>query len=158
MFWKRKPKHQAPQITDQTFNDIVPKSEIPVLIDFYADWCGPCKMLGPIINELSEEFEGRALVAKVNTETSPALSQHFKVKSIPTMIIFHKGQVAERFSGLIPKPNLEEILEEYIADSNNVSGGTEGDNLDEKTGRYLRSGDIFSCSLLPYWFPSITDH
>ena len=123
MFWKRKPKYQAPQITDQTFNDIVPKSEIPVLIDFYADWCGPCKILGPIINELSEEFEGRALVAKVNTEINPALSAHFKVKSIPTMILFHQGKVAERFSGLIPKPNLEEILEEYIAGEGDIDSG-----------------------------------
>ena len=115
MFWKRKPKHQTPQVTDENFNDLVVKSELPVLLDFYADWCGPCKMLGPIIDELSEEYDGRALVAKVNTELNPKLSQHFKIKSIPTMMFINKGEVTERFQGLVPKPNLEEILEEYIA-------------------------------------------
>ena len=68
----------------------------------------------PIIDELAEEYEGRALVAKVNTEINPKLSQYFKIKSIPTLMFIHKGQLVERFQGLIPKPNLEEILEEYI--------------------------------------------
>jgi thioredoxin 1 len=118
MFWrKKKPKFETPQITDSTFNELVAKSEIPVLLDFYANWCGPCKVLGPIIDEVAEEYEGRALIAKVNTEVNPILSQHFKVKSIPTIMFVHKGQIVERYQGLIPKPNLEEILEEYIADS-----------------------------------------
>ena len=85
-------------------------------MDFYADWCGPCKILGPIIDELAEEYEGRALVVKVNTERNPKLSQHFKIKSIPTILFVHKGELVERYAGLIPKPNLEEILEEYIAE------------------------------------------
>ena len=114
MFWKRKPAYQAPHITDATLNDLVAKSEIPVLLDFYANWCGPCKVLGPVINELAEEYEGRALVAKVNTEVNPQLSQHFRIKSIPTMLVIYKGKLVERFQGLIPKPNLEEILDGYI--------------------------------------------
>ena len=80
MFWKKKPKYPTTQVTDSNFNDLVTKSEIPVLLDFYADWCGPCKILGPIIDELAEEFDGRALVAKVNTELNPNLSRHFKIK------------------------------------------------------------------------------
>ena len=123
MFWKKKPKYHAPQVTDLNFNDVVVKSDIPVLIDFYADWCGPCKVLGPIIDELSEEFQGRALVVKVNTESNPQLSSYFKIKSIPTMIIINHGQYRERFQGLIPKPNLEEILEEYIVESDKVKSG-----------------------------------
>ncbi len=115
MFWKKKEKHHAPQVTDHTFNDLVTNSELPVLIDFYADWCGPCKVLGPIIDELSLEYQGRAYVAKVNTQTNPQLSSHFKIKSIPTLMIFHQGQFREKFNGLIPKPNLEEILDEYIS-------------------------------------------
>jgi len=116
MFWKKKgPKYFTPELTDANFNVMVAQSEIPVLVDFYAAWCGPCKVLGPIIDELSEEYQGRALVAKVNTEHNPALSQHFKIKSIPTMMIFNKGHFQEKFNGLIPKPNLEEILDEYIA-------------------------------------------
>jgi len=115
MFWNKKPKYELTYITDDNFEALVTKSDLPVLIDFYADWCGPCKILGPIIEELAEEYEGRALVAKVNTEVNPKLSQHFKIKSIPTIMLFNKGHIHERFSGLIPKPNLEEILDQYIA-------------------------------------------
>ena len=114
MFWRKKPKYETTQVTDSNFNELVGQSTIPVLLDFYADWCGPCKILGPIIDELAQEYEGRALVAKVNTEINPMLSQHFKVKSIPTLMFIDKGQLVERFQGLVPKPNLEEILEEYI--------------------------------------------
>lgn len=115
MFWrKKKPKYQTPQVTDQTFNELVGQSTVPVLLDFYADWCGPCKVLGPFIDELSEEYEGRAFVAKVNSQYNPALSQHFKVKSIPSILFFNKGKLVERYTGLIPKPNLEEILDGYI--------------------------------------------
>ena len=115
MFWNRKPKFQTPHLTDANFNEIVSNADMPVLIDFYANWCGPCKVLGPIIDEIAKEYQGKALVAKVNTEQNPALSQHFKIKSIPTMILINKGHYQERFQGLIPKPNIEEILNEYIA-------------------------------------------
>lgn len=115
MFWKKKPKYQTTHITDDSYNDIVMNSKIPVLLDFYADWCGPCKILGPIIDELAEEYDGKALVAKVNTEVNPKLSQHFKIKSIPTILFVNNGNLVERFSGLIPKPNLAEILDEYIS-------------------------------------------
>ncbi|MEL6988277.1 MAG: thioredoxin [Bacteroidota bacterium] len=126
MFWKKKPKFQTTQITDDNFNELVAHSKLPVLLDFYADWCGPCKILGPIIDELAEEYDGRALVAKVNTEMNPNLSQYFKIKSIPTLMMIHKGKLTERFQGLIPKPNLEEILDEYIAlNVNNVTDSNE---------------------------------
>ncbi len=115
MFWKKKPKFVVPELTDATFNEAVVNSEVPVLVDFYADWCGPCKVLLPIIGELAEEYDGKALVVKVNTQHNPALSQHFKIKSIPTLMVFNKGNFQERFQGLIPKPNLAEILDEYIA-------------------------------------------
>lgn len=114
MFWKKKPKYQTPQVTDQNFNELVAESDVPVLLDFYANWCGPCKIIGPIIDELAEEYEGKALVAKVNTEVNPQLSQYFKIKSIPTLMVINKGTMVERFQGLVPKPNLEEILDEYI--------------------------------------------
>ena len=114
MFWKKKQAYTATQITDDNFNELVPNSEIPVLLDFYAHWCGPCKILGPIVDELAEEYEGKALIGKVNTETNPKLSQHFRIRSIPTIAIIHHGKVVEVYNGLIPKPNLEEILNNYI--------------------------------------------
>lgn len=115
MFWKKKkPKYPTTQITDANFNELVAESKVPVLLDFYADWCGPCKVLSPIIDELAEEYEGKALVAKVNTAINPGLNQYFKIKSIPVMMIFNEGQLVERFKGLVPKPNLAEILDEYI--------------------------------------------
>lgn len=117
MFWKKKPKYQTPQITDSNFNEVVMQSEVPVLLDFYADWCGPCKILGPVIDELAQEYEGKALIAKVNTETNPMLSQYFKIRSIPTIMFINKGTLLERYQGLIPKPNLEEILDMYIQEN-----------------------------------------
>lgn len=126
MFWKKKPKYETTQITDDNFNEVVAQSKIPVLLDFYADWCGPCKVLGPIIDELAEEFDGRALVAKVNTEVNPKLSAYFKIKSIPTLMIIQNAKLVERFQGLVPKPNLEEILEEYIqANANSAKDSNE---------------------------------
>ena len=121
MFWKRKPKYQITYVTDDNFHELVESVDTPVLLDFYADWCGPCKVLSPIIEELAEEYDGRALVAKVNTELNPKLSQHFKIKSIPTMMIFTFGKMQEQFKGLIPKPNLEEIIDEYIEDYKEVT-------------------------------------
>lgn len=115
MFWKKKPAFIVPELTDANFNETVVNATVPVLVDFYADWCGPCKVLAPIIGELAQDYDGKALVVKVNTQHNPALSQHFKVKSIPTLMVFNKGNFQERFQGLVPKPNLEEILNEYIA-------------------------------------------
>ncbi len=125
MFWKKKPKYQVTHVTDQNFDELVQNSPIPVLLDFYADWCGPCKVIGPIITELAEEYEGRALVAKVNSEVNPRLSQFFKIKSIPTLIVIHQNIAHERFNGLVPKPNLEEILDEYIRGDHDITSEEE---------------------------------
>ena len=118
MFWKRnkKPKFQTLAITDQNFNEYIPNKDMPVLVDFWAPWCGPCRVVGPIIDELAEEYQGRAIVAKINIDQNPSLANHFKVKSIPTLMIFEKDRLVERWSGLVPKPNLEEILNAYIKD------------------------------------------
>lgn len=114
-FFKKKPKIKAVEITDDNFVELVVKAKQPVLLDFWAAWCPPCKVIGPIIDELAKEYQDRAIIGKVNVEKN-RLGQHFKVKSIPTLIFFANGQAVERYSGLVPKPNLEEILEEWIAE------------------------------------------
>lgn len=114
---KNKPSKTV-EITDQNFNELVMAAKIPVLLDIWAPWCGPCRMIGPIIDEIAEDFEGRALIGKVNADSNPQISALFKVKSIPTLLFLQKDELVERFSGLVPKPNIAEILEELIAERN----------------------------------------
>lgn len=114
MFFNKKPKYQAPQITDATFHQFI-ETDKGILIDFYADWCGPCKVLGPIIDELAQENEGRVEIVKVNTEQNPQLSQLFKIKSIPTIAFIKDKKLIEVRNGLVPKPNLQEMIEDLIA-------------------------------------------
>lgn len=114
MFFKKKPKYHAPQITDDTFHEFI-ETDKGILIDFYAAWCGPCKVLSPIIDELAQENEGRVHIVKVDTERNPKLSQLFKIKSIPTMAFIKDKKLIEVRNGLIPKPNLQEMIEDLIA-------------------------------------------
>ena len=115
IFKKKKSKpSKTIEITDQNFDELVMVSEVPVLLDIWAPWCGPCKTIGPIVDELAEDFEGRALIGKVNVDSNPKISAMFKIKSIPTLLFLQKDELVERFAGLVPKPNLAEILEELI--------------------------------------------
>ena len=114
MFWnKKKDKPKALEITDANFNEYV-ETDQGILLDFYASWCGPCQVLGPIIDELSVDFKDRAVVAKVNVDQNPKLTAFFKVKSMPTLIFIKNKQVLEQIKGMVPKPNLEEMLEDLI--------------------------------------------
>ncbi len=81
-----------------------------VLVDFYADWCGPCKMLAPVLDELANEFEGKAEVIKVNVDDEGALAQRFGVMSIPTLILFKDGQIVKQVVGFQPKPQLSSLI------------------------------------------------
>ena len=115
MFWKKKEKKiDTVLLTDDNFEELVTQSELPVLVDFWAAWCGPCRVIGPIIDELATEYKGRVLIGKVNVDQNPNLGSYFKIKSIPTMMFIKNGRLIERFSQMIPKPNLEEMLDDLI--------------------------------------------
>ena len=99
------------KITRENFENEVVKSNIPVLIDFWAPWCGPCRMMGPIIEQLAEEYEGKAKVGKVNVDEEGELSQAFGVMSIPTIVLVKDGKVVRQAVGARPKAELEAMLQ-----------------------------------------------
>lgn len=99
------------KITRENFENEVMKSNIPVLIDFWAPWCGPCRMMGPIIEQLAEEYEGKAKVGKVNVDEEGELSQAFGVMSIPTIVLVKDGKIVKQAVGARPKPEVEAMLQ-----------------------------------------------
>lgn len=102
------------RFTKASFEKEVLESKEPVLIDFYADWCGPCKMMAPVIEKLAEKYDGKAKVGKVNTDDEPELAQMFQVMSIPNMVIIKDGQVVDRIIGAVPQKELEAKLDAQL--------------------------------------------
>ena len=98
------------KFTTENFNAEVIESDKPVLVDFYADWCGPCKMMAPVIEEIAQEYEGKVKVGKLNVDDNPEISEQFDIMSIPTLIFFKDGQPANRSTGVIAKEKIVEIL------------------------------------------------
>jgi len=98
------------KFTTENFNAEVIESDKPVLVDFYADWCGPCKMMAPVIEEIAQEYEGKVKVGKLNVDDNPEISEQFDIMSIPTLIFFKGGQPANRSTGVIAKEKIVEIL------------------------------------------------
>ncbi len=97
-------------LSKQDFDEIVLRSEVPVLVDFYADWCGPCKMMAPVVEELAEDMEGKALVCKINVDENMEIAQRYQVMNIPTFLVFKNGEAVDRVVGGVPKSTLEEKL------------------------------------------------
>ena len=102
------------EFTDENFKNEVLSSDMPVLVDFWAQWCGPCKMLTPIIDELAEDFKDKAKVGKVNVDENPTIATDYGIRSIPCLLFFKNGQVEKQIVGSVPKTELEEVLNTLI--------------------------------------------
>lgn len=101
------------EITDSNYNDIL-NSDKPVLVDFWAEWCGPCKLIGPVVEELAGDYDGKAVIAKVDVDSNPAVSGKFGIRSIPTLLIFKNGEIVDKQIGAVPKSILVKKLEAQL--------------------------------------------
>jgi thioredoxin 1 len=104
----------AVEITDANFEEVVMKSDKPVVVDFWAEWCGPCRMVGPIIDEMNSEYEGKAIIGKVDVDANPGVSAKFGVRNIPTILFVKNGEVADKSVGAVPKAQLTSKLEALL--------------------------------------------
>jgi len=101
-------------VTDASFKKEVLESELPVLVDFWAPWCGPCRMVAPVVEEISQQYEGKVLVVKLNTDENPTVASQYGIRSIPTLMIFKGGQRVDMVVGAVPKTTLANTLEKYL--------------------------------------------
>ncbi|MCT4561828.1 MAG: thioredoxin [Crocinitomicaceae bacterium] len=104
----------ALEITDANFEELVLKSDKPVVVDFWAEWCGPCRMIGPVIEEMHNEYDGKAVIGKVNVDMNPGVSAQFGVRNIPTILFIKDGQVADKSVGAVPKSQLTSKLDAIL--------------------------------------------
>ena len=102
-------------VTDSEFQELVLKSETPVLVDFWADWCAPCKMIAPIVEELAEEYDGQIIFAKVDVDSSPLTAAEYGIRSIPTLLVFKDGSPVDQVVGEVPKAVLKQRLDSVLA-------------------------------------------
>ncbi len=102
------------EVNDQNFETEILKSEIPALIDFWAPWCGPCKMIAPVVEELAKQYEGKVKFAKLNVDEAPETATRYGVRGIPTLIVFKGGQDADRIVGAAPKARLEQLVNKHL--------------------------------------------
>ena len=104
----------AIEFNDANFDELVLKSDKPVLVDFWAEWCGPCRIIGPSVEELAKEYEGKAVIGKVNVDTNPNISMQFGIRNIPALLYFKNGQVVDKQIGAVPKSILANKLEAQL--------------------------------------------
>lgn len=104
----------AIELTDANFEEVVLKSDKPVLVDFWAEWCGPCRMVGPIVEELHNEYDGKAVVGKVDVDNNPNISMQFGIRNIPTILFFKNGEVADKQVGAVPKNTLATKIDNLL--------------------------------------------
>ena len=104
------------EITDGNFEESVLKSSVPVLVDFWAEWCGPCRMIAPTVEELAADYTGKVTVGKLNVDNNQATASQYGVRSIPTLLLFKGGEVVEQLVGLADKPKLQAIIDKHLGD------------------------------------------
>jgi len=110
---KNRLSEQVTHLTDSNFNDAVNKNKL-VLVDFYADWCMPCRMMAPVVEELAKKYAGKVFVGKINVDQNPLTANRFQVFSIPTLIIFKSGKEVDRIVGFVPKNHVEAHLKKHL--------------------------------------------
>ena len=101
-------------LTDSNFDQSITTSSKPVLVDFWADWCGPCRRLAPTVDELARDYDGRVVVAKMNVDENPATPMRFSIRGIPTLLLFKGGQIVEQIVGLADKDTLKKMIEKHV--------------------------------------------
>lgn len=104
----------AVQVSDSSFKADVLESDVPVLVDFWAPWCGPCRMVAPVVDEIAEQYAGQVKVVKLNTDENPNTASQYGIRSIPTLMIFKGGQRVDMVVGAVPKTTLASTLEKYL--------------------------------------------
>ncbi len=104
----------AMQVNDKNFEDEVLQSDIPVLVDFWAPWCGPCKAIGPVVEELAEEYAERVKIVKMNVDESQATPGKYSIRAIPTLILFKGGEVVDQVTGAVAKSSLEQMMSKVL--------------------------------------------